>query len=118
MFGRKAVLPVELETQSESPEEMLEQFTNAAALESNADLLTKLITTRSAILEKAKANIAVAQEKQRAHYNRKYTNTAIYHVGSKILVKDFLRGKRKERKMDYRWLGPYVILKKLGKGIM
>ena len=118
MFGRKAVLPVELETENASPEEMLEKFNNAPTMESNAAFFTKVIKTRSAILDKAKENIAAAQEKQRAHYNRKHANPTVYQVGSKVLVKDFLRKKRKEGKIDHRWLGPYVILKNLGKGML
>ena len=71
---------------------------------------------RSAIIEKAKENIKAAQEKQREDYNRKRANPAVYRVGSKVLVKDILRRKRKGGKMDHRWLGPYLILKNLGKG--
>ena len=118
MFGRKAVLPVELETENASPEEMLEKFNNAPKMESNAAFFTKVIKTRSAILDKAKENIAAAQEKQRAHYNRKHANPTVYQVGSKVLVKDFLHKKRKEGKIDHRWLGPYVIFKNLRKGML
>lgn len=73
--------------------------------------------SRSSIIDKAKQNIEVAQEKQRAHYNRKHASMFTYNLGSKVLVKDFSRKKRKEGKMDFRWLGPYCILKNLGKGI-
>ena len=52
--------------------------------------LTKLIETRSAVLKKSKESILAAQEKQKAHYDCKNTNTAVYKVGSKVLVKDFL----------------------------
>ena len=78
--------------------------------------IAKLIESRSSILEKAKANISAAQEKQKADYDRKHANPTVYKVGSKVLAKDFLRRKRKEGKLDYRWLGPYVIMKNLGKG--
>ena len=118
MFGRNAVLPVELEMENASPEEMLEKFNNAPTMESNAAFFTKIIKTRSAILDKAKENIAAAQEKQRAHYNCKHAKPTVYQVGSKVLIKDFLRKKRKEGKKDHRWLGPYVILKNLKKGIL
>ena len=116
MFGRKAVLPVELDTQKESPEDVLEEFNNAPSADSNASFLQKLMDTRSAIIGKAKENITKAQEKQRKHYNRKHASPAVYQVGATVLIKDFLRHKRKEGKIDYCWLGPYVILKNLGKG--
>ena len=34
-----------------------------------------------------------------------------------MLIKDYERKKRKGGKMDYRWLGPYTIVKALGKGL-
>ena len=63
MFGRKAVLPVELDTQKESPEDVLEEFNNAPSVDSNASFLQKLMDTRSAIIGKAKENITKVQEK-------------------------------------------------------
>ena len=47
MFGRKAVLPVELETSTSSPEAVLEEFSSAPSIEINATCLTKLIDSRS-----------------------------------------------------------------------
>ena len=47
MFGRKAVLPVELETSTSLPEAVLEEFSSAPSIESNATFLTKLIDSRS-----------------------------------------------------------------------
>ena len=38
-------------------------------------------------------------------------------MGAKMDVKDFNRKKRKGGKMDYRWMGPFVITKCLGKGL-
>lgn len=40
-----------------------------------------------------------------------------YSVGEKMLVKDFNRKKRKGGKLDYRWKGPYIITKSLGRGL-
>ena len=40
-----------------------------------------------------------------------------YSVGAKMLIKDYNRKKRKGGKMDYKWLGPYTIVKSLGKGL-
>ena len=108
MFGRKAVLPVQLDTQKESPEDVLEEFNNAPSADSNASFLQKLMDTRSAIIGKKQRKTS-----QRKHYNRNHASPAVYQVGATVLVKDFLRHKRKEGKIDYHWLGPYVIL---GKG--
>lgn len=96
MFGRKPVLPVELEVTRESPEEILDSFINAP--EAGDTMMTKLIETRyitislhnynytnlsftfsrSNIIEKAKLNIEVAQEKQREHYNRKHASISLH----------------------------------------
>ena len=97
MFVRKAVLPVELDTRKESPEDMLEEFNNAPSADSNASFLQKLMETRSAIIGKAKKNITKVQEKQRKHYNRKHANPAVYQVGATVLVKFYAIGERKEK---------------------
>ena len=34
-----------------------------------------------------------------------------------MLVKDFKRKKRKGGKMDHRWMGPFTIIKNLGKAL-
>ena len=95
-------MPIEFTMQNESREEILEEFQTAASLESKEGFLAKLIESRSSILEKAKANISAAQEKQKADYDRKHANPTVYKVGSKVLAKDFLWRKRKEEKLDYR----------------
>ena len=116
MFGRKALLPIQLETNGDDPNKVLHEFQNAPALDENSALLEKLIEGRSALIEEAKANIETAQEKQCEHYNQKHANPEAFLVGSKVLVKDFTRRKRQGGKMDFRWLGPYTIEKNLGKG--
>lgn len=40
-----------------------------------------------------------------------------FEVGSKMLLKDFNRRKRKGGKLDHKWTGPYVISHHLGKGL-
>ena len=71
---------------------------------------------RSSVLEKVKQNVEVAQEKQKADYNKKHANPSVYAIGSIVLVKDFTCKKWKEGKLDFRWLGPYYIMRNLGKG--
>ena len=45
-----------------------------------------------------------------------HANPSVYAIGSKVLVMDFTHKKRKEGKLDFRWIGPYYIMKNLGKG--
>ncbi len=58
-----------------------------------------------------------AQEKQKYHYDLKHAMSNVYKIGAKVLLKDLLRKKRKGGKLDTKWLGPFVIRKKLGKGL-
>ena len=67
MFGRKAVLPVELQISQVDPESALNDFQAAAELQSNSTALEALIEARSLIIENAKENITAAQKK---HYDR------------------------------------------------
>ena len=89
MFGRKALLPIQLETNGDDPNKVLHEFQNAPALDENSALLEKLIEGRSTLIEEAKANIETAQEKQREHYNQKHANPEAFLVGSKVLIKRF-----------------------------
>ena len=68
-------------------------------------------------LNEAKANIKVAQQKQKELYDRKHANPKVYQVGSKVLKKDFAHKKRKGGKMDAKFVGPFIITKSLGKGL-
>ena len=65
----------------------------------------------------AKSNIAAAQKKQKEHYDRKHSKPGAYQAGTKVLMRDFTRKKRKGGKMDPKWRGPYSITKCLGKGL-
>ena len=69
MFVRKGLLPIQLETNRDDPNEVLHEFWNAPPLDENSALLEKLIEGRSTLIEEAKANIEAAQEKQWEHYN-------------------------------------------------
>lgn len=95
MFGRKAVLPVELQISQVDPESALNDFQAAAELQSNSTALEKLIEARSLIIENAKENITAAQKKQKKHYDRKHATPGVYKIGTKVLVKNFTRKKKK-----------------------
>ena len=49
--------------------------------------------------EIAKANIQLAQKKQKLEYDRKRANPKAYELGTKVLKKDFKQRKRKGGKM-------------------
>ena len=69
-----------------------------------------------AIRQDAKSNVLLAQEKQKEQYDRKHCHLLKYRVGDSVLKKDFCRKKQKGGCMDFKWLGPYEIIKDVGKG--
>ena len=69
------------------------------------------------MLQDAKKNIKLSQDKQKEQYDRKHNTGQIqFTIGTPVLKKDFRRKKRKGGCMDPKWLGPYEIIKDLGKG--
>ena len=55
-----------------------------------------------------KANIQLAQKKQKLEYDRKHANPKAYELGAKVLKKDFKRKKRRG-KLDYKYVGPFTV---------
>ena len=111
MFGRKAVLPVDFNSQeSYDPEESLKAF-DEAPLPNLAD-----IEAHQKEINVMKGNIEKAQAKQKEQYDEAYFGRVFccWCIGPK---KDFTRKRRGGGALDYRWLGPYAITCSLGKGL-
>ena len=75
-----------------------------------------LIQKRQELYDQVKENIKEAQKKQKEVYDRKHTDPPKFAVGTIVLKKDFRRKKRKGGCLDHRWIGPYKIVKDVGKG--
>ena len=112
MFGRKAILPIDLDVERPNAAKLLEDIEEANTGQS----LEVLTSHRMEVLQEVKKNITLAQKKQKKQYDKKHSNAACYSVGAKVLKKDFIRKRRKGGKMDSKWLGPYMIIKDIGKG--
>lgn len=69
------------------------------------------------MLQQAKENIKVAQDRQKLAYDKKHGSVNGFSVGDKVLKKDFLRKKRAGGKLDARFDGPYIVTEVLGKGL-
>ena len=112
MFGRQALLPVALNSghNGAGAEEVLECGGDAEALDNRQ-------TAQRKKLEKAKANIVSAQQKQKEVYDRKHHQPEVFSIGATVLKKDFTRKKRKGGKLDMKWTGTYTITKSLGRGL-
>ena len=79
--------------------------------------MDRATTHHAKIIQAAKENILIAQQKQKEHYDRKHCVGGAYKLGAKVLLRDFTRRKRKGGKMDLKWQGPYTITKCLGKAL-
>ena len=110
MFGRRAVLPVDLNTathQSEPTE--MESFDD--------EEIEATMEERRARLDCVKEKILIAQQKQKEYYDRKHSQPLVYSIGALVWKKDFTRKKRAGGKLDSKWIGPYRITHSLGRGI-
>ena len=113
MFGRMAILPVDINTAGDyNPDDMINKFEEAKEPDDEESK-----AKRQKMEENVKANIEKAQMKQKLHYDRKHGAGDLYTVGSQVLKKDFRRKKRQGGKLDYLWLGPFMITATLGKGL-
>ena len=70
MFFRKAVLPIDINTEATDVETVLKEF-NEAQDKSDDGMKSSLAAHRK-LLEAVKANIVKAQGKQKEHYDKKY----------------------------------------------
>ena len=67
--------------------------------------------------EKVKENIRAAQARQKEAYDKKRHNPETFKVGALVLRKDMKRKKQAGGKLDFKWLGPYTIVKSMGRGL-
>ena len=108
MFGRQAVLPIEVH---------VHYCTNTTSLVHDKQLDDDEVEIRMLhqrkVLEVVKMNIAAAQTRQKEQYDRKHYNPDVFEPGSIVLKKYFRRKKSAGGKQDFTWLGPYRIVKSL-----
>eukprot|EP00731_Ephydatia_muelleri_P017503 Em0010g601a len=64
---------------------------------------------RDKIYERALANIQVAQQKDKALYDKKHASSKVFSVGTQVLLRNSARDTKKGDKLKPRWMGPYSI---------
>ncbi|KAL5515867.1 hypothetical protein EMCRGX_G001108 [Ephydatia muelleri] len=112
MFGRKAIHPLDLDAGvhqgpcNEAEVTICSQETEIQQKESQ----------HKALLEEVQKNIISAQKKQKKQYDKKHSKAVFYSAGTHVLKKDFRKKNRKGGKLDFPWVGPYLITRSLGKG--
>lgn len=72
MFGRKPVLPIDIDMEKKDPAMLLNEYHGAQDLS-----LTETREARQKLLEAAKANITKAQLKQKEHYDKRHCKPGI-----------------------------------------
>ena len=90
MFGRRAILPIQLGTRDES---LLTMALDDQVVEKNMECQKK-------VLESVKKNIIIAQTKQKEHYDKKHANPEVFKLGSIVLKKDFSR----KSELEGKWI--------------
>ena len=113
MFGRRAILPIDIEVDSDCLEDMIARYSQ----DDDSQAIKTITNRQMENLKEAKENIKKAQAKQKEIYDKKYAKPNAFAVGEKVLMKDNLRKKRAGGKLHTRYIGPYVIRKKVGNGI-
>ena len=112
MFGRAAKLPYDFgisDTLSDDNEN------NDDA--DDSEVLDYLRRKRAEDITDAKKNIDDAQRRQKIQYDKKHAKTTSFEPGDEVLVKDILRKRRAGGKLDFRFKGPYVVQKDMGKKV-
>ena len=78
MYGRKATLPIEIDTSTKSCEERLQKCLEGG--EVSPSKIGEMASQRQEILQQVKANIKQAQDKQKEYYDRKHAKPSAYQV--------------------------------------
>lgn len=113
MFSKKATLTIDTEMCEDTADDCLKRALDTSEL--SPSRVERLAAERLQQLDEAKANIKLAQEKQKVVYDRKHANPKVHQVSSKVLKKDVTR--KKWGKMDAKYVGTSVITKSLGKDL-
>eukprot|EP00731_Ephydatia_muelleri_P025782 Em0017g865a len=113
MFGRKAILPIDINIDEKEPDMMLMNQEEPAI----AEVVDVMSEQRLKVLESVKQSIQQAQIKQKHAYDKKHASKHSFEVGEMVIKKDFRRGKRAGGKLDTPFVGPYIIIKCHGKGM-
>ena len=109
MFGRNPRFPLE-------SEKMAVSVSVERAMEDNDkvnidDYISNIIEKQKVIFPKADNNIKVAQNKQKELYTRRKGIVEYnFKIGDKVLRRNMQQLTKKGKKMEDRWLGPYLIV--------
>eukprot|EP00731_Ephydatia_muelleri_P013170 Em0007g480a len=112
MFGRQAILPVDIDLQKESGDELHHKY----QMLNDPDIVA-VQHKHQVILEDAKKHILDAQKKQKQKYDSKCAKPNCFQVGELVMKKNFRRKKMKGGKLQDRFDGPHRVVKKMPHGV-
>ena len=109
MYGREARFPLEAEKVAET--DSLEEAADDICTADTDKYIEEILEKQKSIFTKVDANIKSAQEKQKKQYaERKGITEYGFKIGDKVLRRNMQQKTRKGKKMEDRWLGPYIIV--------
>ena len=111
MYGREAVLPIQLHTSNVDNGHAIPEIESEAQRHA-----ARLDTIRTETFMKVASNIENAQAKQKLYYDRKHAK-AEFKLGSPVLLRNMRKLSRKGGKMDDEWTGPFTIAEVCDKGL-
>lgn len=112
MFGRRATLPIEVDLERQSSEDLCNTYWQLEDPPYPA-----AFTEHAHILEEAKGNIIAAQFKQKEAYDKKHCKPGQFQCDQLVLLRNFSRKKVKGGKLTERFVGPYKIISILPHGV-
>eukprot|EP00731_Ephydatia_muelleri_P014878 Em0008g598a len=105
-------LPIDIEMQSESVEELVKHYDEIVEPD-HGEKFKEHIST----LQEVAKNIKVAQIKYTKQYDKKHAKPSEFYIGQLVLKKDFTRKKTKGGKLSCRYVGPFTITRVKSRGV-
>jgi len=109
MYGREARFPLQAEKEADCNEldAVIDDFRNIEIEQYIKDCFEK----QKSIFSKTEIAIKAAQDKQKQQYaQRKGIAEYGFKIGDKVLRRNMQQKTKKGKKMEDRWLGPYIIV--------
>ncbi len=106
MYGRRAVLPVELSSCGHNEMGSLEM----------KQILEAQQAFRNDLNDAVHENIERAQKRQKRCYDMKKNAHKSFTIGSRVLLKNNKNCHRMGGQLDVKWTGPYIVTEDVGKG--
>ena len=113
MYGRRAVIPMELSSCVQNQNEPLQQELGSLKMSQIVETQNAFRTDLNDAVHKS---IERAQKRQKRCYDLKKHSHKSLTIGSKVLLKNNRNSHKMGGQLDIKWTGPYIIDEDIGKG--